>query len=587
MTTASSNAHLYAKNFWSVDDSAPHLLMNHFHQGTKTFDTLSLYYKERASIEEEYTRKLNSLTRKLGLSDHEKSSTLRDSLETLSEETKQLGVSHLSEASKITESILKPLEEFSGDMKARAKATESNIQKMVKHKKGLEAKVEHSRQKYESLWTKINSAKTEQILLDEREATRLQTKIIKLQQQMIQQRSEYYKLCKDYNTFLETWKDQWYLACETYQEFEEEKIKFLKKSMWEYANAVSSTCLTADQSCENIRLSLEKCSYKTDIKLFAENNGTGNQLSAPVEFVDYAKGQMPNPSLAISQTIDIDTVPLILKDKLNKQEELSKKRAPPPNLTTEQEIKFDFLERNEETIKILQLEAQEQAQNEGKLSQRYQTESEPSSYKVLSDYSNPTSVSSYEEAEPVMEQTKQFNESLYSNPLLSSTISDEKPTEPINLFRRNPPGTTNSSSAAPTTSSANPLRAYMKEFSMSKFRESMLTVDSPTTHKDKVNDVATKQNHRVSSISRSKSSTTLQNKFINYSNLPSRSSEGYPAIKYSRAQYQYNAEIDQELSFKKKDILMILHQQTDGWWFAENLNTGESGLVPSNYLADL
>ena len=70
-------------------------------------------------------------------------------------------------------------------------------------------------------------------------------------------------------------------------------------------------------------------------------------------------------------------------------------------------------------------------------------------------------------------------------------------------------------------------------------------------------------------------------------NLPTHSSVGFPVVKYYKAQYNYNAEIEQELSFKKKDILMILHQQLDGWWFAEDVNSGESGLAPSNYLVEL
>jgi hypothetical protein len=50
--------------------------------------------------------------------------------------------------------------------------------------------------------------------------------------------------------------------------------------------------------------------------------------------------------------------------------------------------------------------------------------------------------------------------------------------------------------------------------------------------------------------------------------------------------YLYNAQIPEELTFSKGDILAVLRQQDDGWWEAEVVGKDvlRRGLVPSNYL---
>ena len=55
----------------------------------------------------------------------------------------------------------------------------------------------------------------------------------------------------------------------------------------------------------------------------------------------------------------------------------------------------------------------------------------------------------------------------------------------------------------------------------------------------------------------------------------------------ARALYSFQAQIPEELSFAKGDILAILREQEDGWWEAEvEGQYGRYGLVPNNYLQD-
>lgn len=66
---------------------------------------------------------------------------------------------------------------------------------------------------------------------------------------------------------------------------------------------------------------------------------------------------------------------------------------------------------------------------------------------------------------------------------------------------------------------------------------------------------------------------------------PSRQ-EGSPSnVKIFVALYDYNARTDEDLSFKKMELLEILNDTQGDWWYARSKTTKLSGYIPSNYVA--
>ena len=51
------------------------------------------------------------------------------------------------------------------------------------------------------------------------------------------------------------------------------------------------------------------------------------------------------------------------------------------------------------------------------------------------------------------------------------------------------------------------------------------------------------------------------------------------------ALYDYKARTAEDLSFKKGERMEIINNKGGGWWQARSLTSGESGYVPSNYIA--
>lgn len=51
------------------------------------------------------------------------------------------------------------------------------------------------------------------------------------------------------------------------------------------------------------------------------------------------------------------------------------------------------------------------------------------------------------------------------------------------------------------------------------------------------------------------------------------------------ALFDYEARTDDDLSFKRNEILEILNDMQGDWWYARSLTTNKIGYIPSNYVA--
>ena len=94
------------------------------------------------------------------------------------------------------------------------------------------------------------------------------------------------------------WNKEWKVACDKFQDLEEERLDFTKSSLWAYANIASTVCVSDDASCEKIRLSLEGCEVEKDIANFIKACGTGQEIPDPPKYINFAKGDLDSASEA-------------------------------------------------------------------------------------------------------------------------------------------------------------------------------------------------------------------------------------------------------------------------------------------------
>jgi hypothetical protein len=74
------------------------------------------------------------------------------------------------------------------------------------------------------------------------------------------------------------WQDEMKMCCNTCQSLDNERIDFLRTSLWHMTNVISTNCVFDDECSEKMRCSLETCQAKKDIEFFINNYATGTTV---------------------------------------------------------------------------------------------------------------------------------------------------------------------------------------------------------------------------------------------------------------------------------------------------------------------
>ena len=67
------------------------------------------------------------------------------------------------------------------------------------------------------------------------------------------------------------------------------------------------------------------------------------------------------------------------------------------------------------------------------------------------------------------------------------------------------------------------------------------------------------------------------------SELPPQKEPSHPLFV---GKYDYSSRTDDDLSFKKGDLLYILNTDEGDWWYAKSKDTHQEGYIPNNYIAE-
>lgn len=140
---------LVANNFWGKDDAGLQPMLDRVHGSKITNDELKVFYSStwhacgretsnfntfivRASIEDEYARKLHALCRKtLGSCE---TGSLRASLDVVRGETEAIAKAHAAIAGQMKVELEEPLSAFASGIKERRKIIQQTIERLHKTK---------------------------------------------------------------------------------------------------------------------------------------------------------------------------------------------------------------------------------------------------------------------------------------------------------------------------------------------------------------------------------------------------------------------------------------------------------------------
>ncbi|GAA5823204.1 hypothetical protein JCM10212_003910 [Sporobolomyces blumeae] len=258
---------------------------------SKVLDDLRTVFKERASIEEEYAKRLTKLSKHqfgTGETGHMERAML-----TLKGELEQSAKSHHDLATLLRQQDAQ-VADFVAKRDGARKTQQSAIEKTWKSLLNQREHVLKAKSKYENDAIQINSLHAQASLLQGRELDKATLKMDKVQQTVIVNERDYRNFVGVLKETTVSWNMAWKTFCDLVQDQEEERLEFIKGRMWDWANAQSTIAMAEDESAERTRTALEQCDPKLDIRIFVQRFATGNSIPDPLPFVDATRAT-PHP----------------------------------------------------------------------------------------------------------------------------------------------------------------------------------------------------------------------------------------------------------------------------------------------------
>lgn len=126
-------------------------------------------------------------------------------------------------------------------------------------------------------------------------------KLEKTQINLATSNTEYENAVKILEETTGRWNRDWKAAADKFQDLEEERLDFMKSSLWSYANIASTVCVSDDAACEKVRLSLENCEVEKDIMSFIKDRGTGQEIPDPPKYINFCRGDVSDSASEASE----------------------------------------------------------------------------------------------------------------------------------------------------------------------------------------------------------------------------------------------------------------------------------------------
>ncbi|KAF9462385.1 hypothetical protein BDZ94DRAFT_1261233 [Collybia nuda] len=284
----------FCNSFWGPGDDGVNILLSRMRGAAKTTEELRSFWSERAAIEDQYATRLATLAKSTLGSDE--TGALRHSLNTLRLETENQAAQHMELAARIRADLEVPTSRQHAKQVNHRRNVQAAVERKFKTKQSQESFVAKAREKYEGDCSRITSY-TQQIGSSQgKDLERLQLKLKRAQQTVAANEKDFANFSRTLMEILPDWEVDWKEFCDSCQDLEEERVDFMKDTLWAYANAVSTLCVSDDESCEKMRTVLDNLEAVRDIEHFVVDYGTGDLIVSLPAFVPFNGQEMPAPS---------------------------------------------------------------------------------------------------------------------------------------------------------------------------------------------------------------------------------------------------------------------------------------------------
>jgi hypothetical protein len=267
----------FCNAFWGGDDAGVEAVLSRLKNGSKALEDLRGFYKDRAAIEEDYAKRMARLSRQhLG---KDETGTTKAALERVRMETSNVADAHEKLAAYVTSlsqqratactrmmrtSLEAKTKDFDAGRDSRRRNPQASIEKLLKAKQQQEQLVNkvrcpsqrrpaglkrtQARDKYRADCVAINGYTAQTSLVQGRDLDRVSAKLDKAQATIQVNEKEYRAYLAALKETTSTWNLEWKAFADLVQDLEEERLNYMRISLWEYANGHSFICVTDDEA---------------------------------------------------------------------------------------------------------------------------------------------------------------------------------------------------------------------------------------------------------------------------------------------------------------------------------------------------
>ncbi|KAF9951011.1 Proline-serine-threonine phosphatase-interacting protein 2 [Mortierella alpina] len=266
----------FSQNFWGKDDAGYSALTTRMRHAKLTCQEVLTMFQARAALEEDYGKKLLKLSKSpLG---KDELGSLRDSLDVIRYEIEATGKSHIELASKMRDQLESALAEFNNNQKDKRKLHQASIDRTFRNKQLYLQQLIKAKEKYDAECVRTKGLSAAKMNLVGKELDKVSMKMEKTELASRAADVEYQASIRQLSEINDKWILEWRAACDKFQLLEEQRVDYLRTTLWNYANIISSTCVADDESCERIRSVLEVCDVNHNLQSFIEAYATGDDV---------------------------------------------------------------------------------------------------------------------------------------------------------------------------------------------------------------------------------------------------------------------------------------------------------------------
>ncbi|EPY50658.1 contractile ring protein Imp2 [Schizosaccharomyces cryophilus OY26] len=617
----------FSNYFWGVNDEGYHALLSRFSEIKHINEDLRSFFHERASIEEDYAKRMAKLARSnVGANE---TGTLKQSIQSMKTEVDTMGKNHLAIAQLLQDDVSSAFSRYAISLKDKKKTFIANIEKCHKDKDSKKQSFEKAQDKYHYLCKKVNYYVSQQNMLVGKELERNNYKLNKTQNSIASSASEYKASVQTVSDTYNRWIKEWKIACDKLQDIEEERRHFLRSVLWTFTLLVSRSAFNDDEACERIRKSLETCNVKNDVLGFIDSRATGTGIPQPPKFYDFYKGESPEDVVELVQA-NFERAPSNVENDnmtLNRPYTLSA-AARTGNATLEGSSGSQNVSA---AVNQTAASLSSNSSQSGRMSPRkkffskFKKSSRPVTPNVLNPSSDMTPMDeNFQKLS--MQSNKPDTESGTANPPPYQSVSpisrrqqiqdefssvmkmENRAVSPISDNRKN-----NTSLSLRKTQSSRPSSSTSRRASRLPRSLTPGAIEPDYEYGVKADPVGSLGGSLNDDDYQSELESSITDDFLasngyGVANLsqpmpgeydteehPSldletpTSSDGQKILGYVHALYDYNAAIPEEISFQKGDTIAVIRLYEDGWWegFVVGDDDHNRGQFPSNFVRQI